>query len=135
MRYTDARLENRWRTAVVLFLAVGILGFAAQWVQSGIESSAPHHGSSVSSAGHAVTVAPEHPHLSDGSNTLPDAIATAVMPRGGVVLTALGAFIGAATLGTRWRAQERAPSRGPPRSAAVISTGRETLSRLCISRR
>lgn len=137
MTYTNAGLRQRLQIAVAVLLAFWVVAVGAEWALPGLDSSPQHgaHGLVASPATALAPVAIEHPHLSNGSSDSPEVFAEAVLPRGAVALLALGLIAAAVTVLTLWRQLPPAAVRGPPRRKASASTGRETLTRLCIARR
>lgn len=138
MTYTNAGLRQRLQIAVAVLLAFWVVAVGAEWALPGLDSSPQHgaHGLATSPVGALAPVTIEHPHLSSGSAPeSPELFAEAVLPRGTVALLALGLIAAAVTVLTLWRHLAPAAVRGPPRRKASASTGRDTLTRLCIARR
>ncbi|MCG5432632.1 hypothetical protein LV457_10070 [Mycobacterium sp. MYCO198283] len=138
MTYTHTGPRQRRQTAVAVFLAFWVIVVGAEWALPGLDPAPQHgaHGLATSPVGALAPVTIEHPHLSSGSAPeSPELFAEAVLPRGTVALLALGLIAAAVTVLTLWRHLAPAAVRGPPRRKASASTGRQTLTRLCIARR
>ena len=121
-----------WAAIGLVFVAV--LGTAPISMASSSVSHVDHH---VTADGHHDLLAfTDHAHIGAASNPdAPDAVGDVIAARSRAALVAVGIFIGTALL---WRfAPRHVPMAGrdPPRGLALISPGREVLTRLCISRR
>jgi hypothetical protein len=127
----------RWRAAAVLLVGVLGIGIGIQLCAKPIATAHAHAAPVLVAPGHSLpSVTAEHPHVRDGSiPSAPDLMATAGLPRSASTLLALGLAVALCVAMVCWCALRTVTSRGPPRRAAAIHTGRAVLTRLCISRR
>jgi len=127
----------RWRTAAVLLVALLGIGLGIQLGAKPVATAHAHAAPMLVAPGHTLpSVTPEHPHARDGSILpAPELFATAGLPRSATTLLALGLAVALCVATVCWCARRTVTSRGPPRRAATITTGRAVLTRLCISRR
>ncbi|QIV79707.1 hypothetical protein EXE63_01385 (plasmid) [Mycolicibacterium frederiksbergense] len=138
MTYTNTGPRRRRRIAVAVFLAFWVTVVGAEWALPGL-APAPQHGAHVLVASPMAALAPvlvEHPHLSSGSAPeSSELFAEAVLPRGTGALLAPSLIAAAVTVLMLWCHFSPTVVRGPPRRAVLATTGRDTLTRLCIARR
>lgn len=137
MRITNAGSRQRLQIAVAVCLAFWVVAVGAEWALPGLDPALQHgpHGLVTSPVDAIAPVAIEHPHLSTGSSDSPEISAEAVLPRGAVALAALGIVAAALVMLASGGRDSSALVRGPPRRIASVLTGRDMLTRLCISRR
>jgi lipoprotein LpqS len=136
VRYDGAIPRTRWRTAVVLALAVWIVVAGADWAVSSAENSAHGPHALTASLYGGFAVASDHAHIKDGSTpVVPDTFAEAMLPRGTVALIALTLIAVVAIVAPSWRSASLGRMRGPPRILLASESGRVMLTRLCIARR
>jgi hypothetical protein len=105
---------------------------ALPWSQ-GPDDHAPHAVATAMADEFAVVV--DHPHVQQSVVLSPDTLATAVVPRVATILVALGLAVAVAAAWLYGGHGIWATVRGPPRGLGPVSSGRQRLSRFCISRR
>lgn len=134
MRPVGLTSSARWWVALMLALIVAL--FAASPVGTAAPA-VPHVDHHLSADGHLDHLAAvDHDHVGAAvTQGAPDLFADALAPRLRTALLAVGLVFAAALL---WRLPPlHTPfvGRDPPRTPAVVSTGRAVLARLCIARR
>ncbi len=125
----------RWRAATLLLVALLGLAIGTQLGSKPATTAHAHAAPVLVAPGHTLpSVTAEHPHLRD--NSIPSAPDLMIgLPRSTSNLLALGLAVAVCVAMVCWCALTPVTSRGPPRPAAAIHTGRAVLTRLCISRR
>ena len=84
---------------------------------------------------HHVTADGDHAHIGVATDAAPDAVGDVVASRSRAALLAVGLLFAAALLWGLLPREMPLVGRDPPRGPIVISSGRDILARLCISRR
>jgi lipoprotein LpqS len=124
------------RSALALIAMIWALAIAANTGVALIESPAPPHPHSTSLApGGQFADVLEHDHIRDGSTSIPEMFATAVLPRIATSLIAIGLMLAVATIAGWLSYLTSMVVRGPPRPPVAILTGRQLATRFCICRR
>lgn len=118
--------------AAILWLLLGGIGGLERTVTAG--SDAVH--TAAASLGKAAAVNADHTRADhDWSPACPNTFATADVPRWTVTLVALGVFAVVAAVAAMFAEQLLPPGRGPPCGFTTARSGKELLTRFCLSRR
>lgn len=137
VRYNEVRTKWRLRSAIALTVAFWALLIGSAPASPWMEPS-DNHAAHVLTANVAdqLAVVSDHSHLGrDAAAGFPDTFATAVLPRATSVLAALGLALAVVAA---WLYGGRAvfgTVRGPPGGPRTVTSGRQLLTRFCISRR
>lgn len=117
--------------AVFLLLLVGHSGLLHS------ESHRPHHSHALlSTVGAEFAINVDHPHLFNGSLTAcHDVSASAVLPRTAATLVELGLSAGMVAPLAALSRRVATSGRSPPNVVPPALTGRDLLTRLCLTRR
>lgn len=135
-RPTNAGWSWLWSVLVAAAMVWGLTAVAAH----GGSLSAEHHKAHqphalLTSVGAEFAVAVDHAHLVDGSSHAPKQFASAVLPRSATALTALGVVVAVLAAIGALGGYAVSAGRGPPSGLALVVTGRDRLTRLCLARR
>jgi hypothetical protein len=125
------------RSVMTVVVAVSVLiGIAGcWWVQSEPSESNPAHASYASLSGEFAINADQSAADCAVSRACPQAFAVSVLPLSATALVALGTAVVVTTI-VGSVAHGAAPAkRGPPRGVPAALTGRDILTRFCLSRR
>jgi hypothetical protein len=136
VRFNDAR-RTRLRSLVAVMAAAWVLVVVTDSGLPWLELSAPHppHATAASHWGEFAAVV-DHPHLKE--NSVPEsskAFTAAVLPRASMGLVALGLIAAVVAICISFAQPVLPAMRGPPRAAGAVCTGRQVVTRFCISRR
>jgi len=137
VRYNDAPTRNQPQSALALAVVFWVLligSEAALLWSDGPDDHGPHAVATAVAGEFAVVM--DHPHVQQASTALShDTFATAVVPRVATVLVALVLVVAVAAAWLYRGHGIWATVRGPPRGPGPVASGRQRLSRFCISRR
>ena len=125
------RSARFWAAIGLVFVAL----FSAAPVSAASSATPPvdHH---VTADGHHDQLAfTDHAHIGVATDAAPDAVGDVVASRLRPALLAVGLLFAAALLWGFVPRHTPLVGRDPPRGPIVISSGQDTLARLCISRR
>jgi hypothetical protein len=132
------RPQSKARTgrSVMTVVVAVLIGIAGCWlVQSEPSESNPAHASYASLSGEFAVNADQSAADCAVSRACPEAFAMAVLPLSATALVALGTAVVVTTI-VGSVAHGAAPARrGPPRGVPAALTGRDILTRFCLSRR
>ena len=139
VRPTNAGWSWLWSVLVAAAMLWGLTAVAAH----GGSLSAEHHKvhqphALLTSLGAEFAVAVHHAHLVDGSSHSPEQLASAVLPRSATAsaaLAALGVVVAVLAVIGALGGYAVSAGRGPPSGLALVVTGRDRLTRLCLARR
>ena len=125
------RSARFWAAIGLVFVA--LFSAAPATAASPAAPQVDHH---VTADGHHDQLAfTDHAHIGVATDAAPDAVGDVVASRSRAALLAVGLLFAAALLWGLLPRETPLVGRDPPRGPIVISSGRDILARLCISRR
>lgn len=134
MRAVGLTSSARWWVAIMLALVLALFAVSPAYIAAPPAPAADHHLTADGHLDHLAAVDHDHIGVSAPAGA-PELFAEALAPRLRTALLAVGLVLAFSLL---WRLSPlHTPSvgRDPPRTPAVVLTGRAVLARLCIARR
>lgn len=124
----------RWWVAIMLALVAALFAASPADLSARPAPSADHHLSADGHFDHLAAV--DHDHIGAAATAgAPELFAEALAPRLRTALLSVGLVFALALLWRLSPLHTPAVGRDPPRTSAVVLTGRAVLARLCIARR